>query len=199
MRNIMSTLLVFSILLLTATSATAGFTEQGSGPKPQQGDVLADFTLPAPANDEQAAYLGVAAGKEFSLSSIPASAILIEIFSMYCPHCQKEAPVVNELFKKFKTAPQAGGFRMLGIGTGNSEYEVGVFRDKFSVKMPLFPDGDYSIYNNIGTVGTPFFILARKHADSGKLEILEVHEGTLPDPQAFYTDVLELVQKPSSK
>ncbi len=195
MRLSLSTLFVALVLLLGATPVLAGgATLQGSGPKPAPGSPLVDFTLPAAANTENAAYLGVPEGTPFTLSSIQADALLIEIFSMYCPYCQKEAPVVNELFDKLRASDMKDRLKMIGLGTGNSEFEVNKFREKFSVEMPLFPDGDYAIYNSIGTVGTPFFILATVNRESGALEIAAVQEGLLDDPEAFFKSMLDTVR-----
>ncbi len=195
MRLPLPTLCLTLALLFCASSAFAGAsTLQGSGPKPAPGGVLADFTLPAAASAEHAAYLGVPAGESFPISSIEADALLIEIFSMYCPFCQKEAPAVNEMFDMLRASDQNERLKMFGLGTGNSEYEVNVFREKFSVEMPLFPDGDYAIYNAIGTVGTPFFILAARDPASGALNILDVHEGVFEDPEVFLQSMLDKVR-----
>ncbi|NPV05262.1 MAG: TlpA family protein disulfide reductase [Syntrophaceae bacterium] len=138
----------------------------GAG-QPKPGDRLFDLTLPVPNERADRDHLGLSGwGKTFKIADIKANLVLIEILSMYCPFCQKEAPIVNQLFEAIEKDPAARGkIKIIGIGAGNSAYEVEVFRKRYSVPFPIFPDPDYEIHKKCGEVRTPFFIAVRLNPD----------------------------------
>ena len=76
------------------------FPSFGQGMPPVEGGMLPKISLPIPADQGYKKYLGLKGDGTFLVPQIKAKVVLIEIFSMYCPHCQKDAPVVNDLFSK---------------------------------------------------------------------------------------------------
>lgn len=126
---------------------------------PGVGDVLPEIILSVPPKPEHQKYLGLAGEGRFTIPKIKAKVVLIEIFSMYCPHCQSNASIVNEFYRKIENDKNLKEqIKLIGIGTGNSSYEIDVFRKKYNIEFPLFPDGDYSIHKMVGEVRTPYFI-----------------------------------------
>src|SRR4030066_1682544 len=86
-----------SVLLMALLSGPAGAeTFQVNG------DALAAIRLPTPTNNAEKEYLGLSGTGDFSLSQLKAVTLIIEVFSMYSPHCQREAPLVNELHGLFE-------------------------------------------------------------------------------------------------
>ena len=127
---------------------------------------LPEFQLPVPGEQNHRTYLGLdASGANsgiFTVADIDADIVLIELFSMYCPFCQEEAPLINELYELMNDLPESGPrVKIIGIGASNSEFEVNHFRTTYNVEFPMFPDQDMAIYKALSGAGTPGFIGVR--------------------------------------
>lgn len=175
-------------LLLTAAPAAAA-------PQPAAGAPLAPFQLQPPATDAAAAYLGITATQPFDPRTISGSLLVIEIFSMYCPHCQREAPRVNRLFQAIESSPRLKPkVKLIGIGVGNSPYEVNYFRKHYTIPFPLFADEDFGVHKTLGEVRTPFFIIVSTDpADRGT--VLWTGAGSLGTVESFITRLNGLMEQ----
>lgn len=138
----------------------SAFADTGSHP-------LFGVRLPVPDNEAVSSALGLSGTGDFSISDIDADAVIVEIFSMYCPHCQREAPLLNQFYETVQKEREAGRkIIIIGIGAGNSDYEVDFFREKFEIQFPLFSDIDYSLHKALGGRKTPHFFIADISGDS---------------------------------
>ncbi|HPC75053.1 MAG TPA: TlpA disulfide reductase family protein [Syntrophales bacterium] len=174
------------VLAVVAAVALSGSTAAAQGAQPKAGDRLFDFTLPVPGDRADRNYLGLSGwGKTFKIADIQANLVLIEILSMYCPFCQKDAPIVNQLYDAIeKDSAARGKIKIIGIGAGNSAYETEVFRKRYSIPFPIFPDPDYDIHKKCGEVRTPFFIAVRLNPD-GTQTVTYARLGSFGEVPAF--------------
>jgi peroxiredoxin len=176
--------LLFSMLVFPALAANK---------PPEKGEVLPVMNLPTPKNPDERSYLGLSGSGLFKIPQIKAKVVIVEIFSMYCPYCQKDAPGVNELYRLIENNPDIKSkIKLIGIGAGNSSYEVDVFKKTYTVPFPLFPDKDFTIHKACGEVRTPYFMVVKINED-GTHQIVHNQLGGYPGAEPF----LELVLKAS--
>jgi peroxiredoxin len=155
-------------------------------------DILADLNFNSPENLADKKYLGLSDGKNFKLPQVKARLLIIQIFSMYCPICQRDAHAVNELHDLIQKVPGLRDeVKMLGVGTGNTPYEVNVFREKFKVAFPLIPDDNFAIQKALSDeIRTPTFVVVKPTA-AGKLEIVLTKVGEIKEPGEFLKKIME--------
>ena len=164
----------------------------GANSTPKKGGTLPLINLDMPKNPVQRSYLGLSGEGQFNILQIKAEVLIIQIFSMYCPLCQREAPRVNELFENIEKDPKARGkLKLIGIGAGNSRFEVDIFQKTYEVPFPLFSDGDFSIHKSLGEVRTPYFI-GVKIKDDGSNEIFYSRVGGFEKAEEFLQMMFEL-------
>ena len=183
--------MVLTIIILLFSMFT--FSALPANKPPEKGELLPVINLPIPKNPDERNYLGLSGSGSFKISQIKAKVVIVEIFSMYCPYCQKDAPGVNELYRLIENNPDIKNkIKLIGIGAGNSLYEVDVFKKTYNVPFPLFPDKDFAIHKACGEVRTPYFMVVKINED-GTHQIVHNQLGNYPGAEPF----LELVLKAS--
>lgn len=154
-------------------------------------DTWPDIELPLPSDPIMRQYLGVKEGDSFKVDKMGSEVVVIEIFNMYCPFCQREALHVNELFTLVDGRPELSRrLKIIGIGVGNSPFEVDYYRRSYSVQFPLFPDQKFDIYNQLGRVRTPHFIILKRD-ERHRFRVVFVHSGGFETPEAFLKEIIK--------
>lgn len=187
-RSLLAALACVLVLLVSGPARAAD--------QPKEGQAFPALELAKPTQAAALKYLGLPPGAGvFSLGQVKAQVVLVEVFSMYCPICQAEAPRINQLNELIKARSLADRLKVVGLGAGNSDFEVGVFRDKYQVPFPLLPDPDFKAHKALGEPRTPWFLLLRTRPGA-QPQIIFTHLGGIGEPPAFLDT---LVQKAGLK
>ena len=176
------------IVLLNVT-----FLWAGSDPAQIQdySKTIPQVKLSVPDDADVKTYLGIKQKSgQAMLSDIDGEIVIIEIFSMYCPYCQRHAPTANKLYQAIEEGKETRGkIKLVGIGAGNSPYEVKFFKKKYGVLFPLFDDANSAVLNSIRGIRTPSYFGIRKN---GKTQsVFFTQQGPYDDAQTFLQTVLK--------
>jgi len=170
--------------LILAAPLLAAFcgTVQGADTVEVYVDNLTSIRLPAPQDPVQRQYLGLSTGDAFTLPEVKAQAVIVEIFSMYCPVCQASAPEVNKLYESVEKDPSTKGrVKLIGIGANNTPVEVSVFRNKYGIEFPLLPDSDFLVQKAFAKpIRTPTLMVLKLNG-SDKATLVHTHVGKFTD------------------
>jgi len=181
------------IILFLLIGIVSGLSQPVLSAETKDDSTLPELTLTAPDNEEYLKYLGldIKPGDQFRLSDIQADILVIELFSMYCPYCQKEAPLVNE-FYELARAKEVDGVtvKIIGLGASNSQFEVEHFATTYDVSFPLFPDKDMSMYKALGGEGTPGFVGYKLRDSNPPVNVLR-NSGGFYSAEDFYQDIIK--------
>jgi peroxiredoxin len=182
---------VLIMFVLTLFLANAMSYAQNSPPK--VGSPMPVIDVPMFNNSVDLKYLGLSSGgKSFKINQIKAKVVIIQIYSMYCPYCQAEASNVNWLYASIENNPALKDkIKIIGIGAGNTQFEVGTYKKKYTVAFPLVPDDDFKIHKIVGEVRTPYFI-AVKLNEGGQNEVIYSRLGALGNVDVFLAQLVTL-------
>ena len=120
--TLISIVFIFFVLCTNATAMQAS-DNAASHPLPV-GSLMPDLLLRGELSPEHVKHLGLKGPAPRRLSEIKAETIILVAFSMYCPHCQREAPALNELHALIESRGLADNVKLIGVGIGNSDFEV---------------------------------------------------------------------------
>jgi peroxiredoxin len=102
------------------------------------GDTVPEFTLTD------------ADGNTVSSSSLRGKAYLLSFFDTGCPDCQKEFPVLQKIYDKYKEV-----LPILNVPRSQTIDEVRDYWDKNGLSMPVYTSSKQSLYYEFATSGIP--------------------------------------------
>ncbi len=168
----------------------AGFSENAARPSREVLSMPA-LELPVPESASDRSYLGITGTGAFKTTGIDARVLVIEFFDFYCPHCQATAPKMNEVYDDIEgRADLRGRIKIIGIGVGDTPFEISSFKEKFHVPFPLFADRERNITKGIVIPGTPMFFAVKANG-SGSAERFFLWTGEVEDASQFLSEMVK--------
>jgi peroxiredoxin len=191
--------LVLALSVLAHSQALAAQASETPFMKPLPvGQAFPDLTFKSPVTAKEAQDLGTGSGgKPVRLADVKAQAVIFVVYSMYCPFCQREAPELNKLHALITSRGLSDKLKLVGMGAGNSPFEVDVFRQKFSTPFPLLADQDFNGYKALGQVGTPYYYVLKRQGDG--FVIADGALGCMTSAETFLDTVVEKTGLPKGK
>ncbi|MEW6068126.1 MAG: redoxin family protein [Nitrospirota bacterium] len=156
-------------------------------PSINAGDVFPDISMKGEFTAEDKKYLGFLDQKTYHLSNVKSDFLWIEIFSIYCPVCQKYADKLNTLSGLIQRDDFVNkNIKMIGIGAGNNNKEVEHFRKYFNVSFPLIPDPDFKIHKAMKETRTPLIVIVDKRSKPYKILVVQ---DFFKEPESLFEEI----------
>jgi thiol-disulfide isomerase/thioredoxin len=130
------------------------------------GDTAPTFSVPTNAGS-------------FDLASV-STPVLLEVFATWCPHCQHETSILNDLALKYQgkiamVAVSGSPYGMDG-STPESQADVNTFGQDFQVRYPLAFDPQLTVAHQYLLGGYPTVVLIRPDK-----KIAYIKDGEIPE------------------
>lgn len=109
--------------------------------------------------------------------------VFLEVFATWCPHCQRETKVIDDLYRKYGkqiSVVAVSGSNVGGDGnTPASQADVIAFTQKFGVTYPVAYDPDLKVANAYLQSGFPTIVIIKSNKTITYVGDGEIAESTL--------------------
>jgi peroxiredoxin len=161
----------------------------GSCPSPMAGNSAPglqqafEMTVTAPASAESKAKLGLAEDVEsFRPADLETDLFVLLVFDLYCHACQQSAKNMAWLNEQIDNDPRLRKAAVIGLGRGDTPFEVQTFMRKLKLDFPAISDRDKAFTDGLGVDRTPSgFLICRQ---TGEYRLLASFTGYLSKKKA---------------
>ncbi|MGJ8649637.1 MAG: peroxiredoxin family protein [Opitutaceae bacterium] len=145
-------------------------------------DIAMSLQLPAPSSKQGKIALGLAADKtHFQLGELEADLLVVMVFDMYCHVCHQSSENMQAVADRLQNDPNIKSVCILGLGRGDTDFEVQTFVKKLELEFTCVADRDKSVTDALGVRFTPSgFLFCRK---TGEYRLLSSFSGYLSKPK----------------
>ena len=133
----------------------------------------------APGAPAPAFQLHTAGSSDLSLSDLKGQVVLINFWASWCGPCRQEMPILDQLYRKYKSA----GFTLVGVNVEPKSGDAEGFLKSTPVSFPILFDPDSKVSKLYEVPGMPSTVILDR---SGKIRY--VHQGYKPGEESQYLD-----------
>jgi len=109
--------------------------------------------------------------------------VLLEVFATWCPHCQRETKIIDDLYSKYGKQISIVGVSGSNVGgdgnTPASQADVIAFTQKFSVRYPVAYDPELKVAGSYLQSGFPTIVVIKADKTIAYIADGEIAETTL--------------------
>lgn len=139
----------------------------------------ADAASIAPGAPAPAFQLHSSASTDVSLSDLKGQVVLINFWASWCGPCRQEMPVLEQLYKKYKSA----GFTLVGVNVEPKSADAEGFLKSTPVSFPVLFDPESKVSRLYEVTGMPSTVIVDR---TGKVRY--IHHGYKPGEESEYID-----------
>ncbi|MFH0786709.1 MAG: TlpA disulfide reductase family protein [Pseudomonadota bacterium] len=181
---------IFRIMGLAFILWTLLLNPAWAGNLPSTGSTLPPLLLEPPASREESQYLGIKIGEKFFLAQVNSRFVLVEIIGVYCPVCQAQAPLFNQLFRRIqKDFTLAKKVKMLAVAVGATPMEVSYLKQEQKISFPIIKDPTFTIHKILGEPKTPLTMLVNIEG-----KVFFIHQGAVEDFESLWLQIKNSIQ-----
>jgi peroxiredoxin len=164
------TLKLSIVILAMAAAGTPALPAAGIA----TGTPAAAFALPA------------AAGDTVSLADLKGQVVLINFWASWCGPCRQEMPILDQLYKKYKTA----GFTLLGVNVEPKSADALGFLKGTPVSFPILFDTQSKVSTLYEVTGMPSTVIIDRRGN-----VRYIHHGYKPGDDGEYQDQIRTLMR----
>ncbi len=109
--------------------------------------------------------------------------VMLEVFATWCPHCQRETKIIDNLYKKYGKQISIVAVSGSNVGIDNStpasQADVIAFAQKYGVAYPIAFDPDLKVAGSYMQSGFPTIVVIKADKTIGYIGDGELAQSTL--------------------
>jgi thiol-disulfide isomerase/thioredoxin len=146
-------------------------------------------------SDADKEYLGLKHDAEPILKNINADIVIFEFMSVYCPSCQMQVPIFNQLYSAIEDDPELQPkVKMIALAVGNNQKETNRFRERREVTFPIIADPEFTVYEAlVSSMRTPYTVILKKD-QQGNFIIAGSHLGLIRSYETFFAEIKSVIK-----
>jgi peroxiredoxin len=139
-----------------------------------------------PGSAAPAFQLPAAAGSAVGLADLKGQVVLINFWASWCGPCRQEMPILEQMYRKYKTA----GFTLLGVNVEPKSGDAVGFLKSTPVSFPILFDTESKVSTLYEVSGMPSTVIVDR-----KGKVRYIHHGYKPGDESAYMDQIRTLMR----